>query len=224
MMLVQHEIAQHEIADLRHRMGSRSQLLLDKAKNGSASDVGQLLSIYTQYLKTLANHQLDRRVRQRVSPSDLVQDTLLEAHRDFPNFRGTTIAELVSWLRRILIHNLIRASEHHLHTEKRDARREISLQHLAANLGSVDSPLEAALKSPVGSPSAYIRGQEQLTELERALSTLPNEQRQVVMLRHLDGLAFNDIAQRLGRSSGACRMLWLRAMDDLRERLQERRS
>lgn len=213
----------NDIASMGLRMGNRSQLLLDQAKHGSA-DVGQLLSLYTQYLKSLANHQLDRRVRQRVSPSDLVQDTLLEAHRDFPNFRGTTTAELVSWLRRILIHNLIRASEHHLHTEKRDARREISLQRLTANLGSVDSPLEAALKSPIGSPSADLRGREQVTELERALGTLPNEQRQVVIMRHLEGLAFNEISQRLGRSSGACRMLWMRAMDVLRERLQERQS
>lgn len=214
----------NDIASVGQRMGNRSQLLLDQAKHGSAADVGQLLSLYTQYLKSLANHQLDRRVRQRVSPSDLVQDTLLEAHRDFPNFRGTTTAELVSWLRRILIHNLIRASEHHLHTEKRDARREISLQRLTANLGSVDSPLEAALKSPIGSPSADLRGREQVTELERALGTLPNEQRQVVIMRHLEGLAFNEISQRLGRSSGACRMLWMRAMDVLREKLQERQS
>lgn len=219
MMLIHSDIAESGLS-----MGNRSQLLLDKAKNGSSGDVGQLLSIYTQYLKTLANHQLDRRVRQRVSPSDLVQDTLLEAHRDFPNFRGSTIAELVSWLRRILIHNLIRASEHHLHTEKRDARREISLQRLAANLGSVDSPWEGALKSPVGSPSADLRGQERITELEKVLSTLPNEQRQVVMMRHLEGLAFNEISARLGRTSGACRMLWLRAMDDLREKMQEHRS
>ncbi len=213
-----------DIASVGPRMGNKSQLLLERAKVGTAADVGQLLSVYTQYLKSLANQQLDRRVRQRVSPSDLVQDTLLEAHRDFPNFRGSTTAELVSWLRRILIHNLIRASEHHLHTEKRDARREISLQRLAANLGSVDSPVEAALKSPGVSPSADMRGREQATELERALSTLPNEQRQVVILRHLEGLAFNDIASRLGRSSGACRMLWLRAMDDLRDKLQERQS
>lgn len=219
MMLIHNDIARVGL-----RMGNRSQLLLDQAKQGSATDVGQLLSLYTQYLKSLANHQLDRRVRQRVSPSDLVQDTLLEAHRDFPNFRGTTTAELVSWLRRILIHNLIRASEHHLHTEKRDARREISLQRLTTNLGSVDSPLEAALKSPIGSPSADLRGREQVTELERALGTLPNEQRQVVIMRHLEGLAFNEISQRLGRSSGACRMLWMRAMDVLRERLQERQS
>lgn len=219
MMLIHKDIAAAGL-----RMGNRSQLLLDRAKCGSAAEVGQLLSVYTQYLKTLANQQLDRRVRQRVSPSDLVQDTLLEAHRDFPNFRGTTTAELVSWLRRILIHNLIRASEHHLHTEKRDARREISLQRLAANLGSVDSPLEVALRSPIGSPSADLRGQEQVSELERALSTLPVEQRQVVMMRHLEGLAFSEIAERMGRSSGACRMLWLRAMDDLREKLQERAS
>ncbi len=219
MMLIQ-----KDIASAGHRMSNPSQLLLDQAKAGNTADVGHLLSLYTQYLKTLANHQLDRRVRQRVSPSDLVQDTLLEAHRDFPNFRGTTVAELVSWLRRILIHNLIRASEHHLHTEKRDARREISLQRLAASLGSVDSPAEVELHAPGRSPSADLRGQEQVSELQRALNMLPKDQRQVVVLRHLDGLAFNEIAERIGRSSGACRMLWLRAMDELRDKLQERQS
>ncbi len=215
---------EQDFSGVKLRMGSRSQVLLERAKSGSGADVGHLLSLYSQYLKSLAQKQLDRRVRQRVSPSDLVQDTLLEAHRDFPNFRGSTTAELVAWLRRILINNLIRASEHHLHTDKRDARREISLQRLASDLSHVDAPLEAALKAPIGSPSAIVRDQEQATELEEALKTLPPDQRQVILMRHVEGLAFNVIASKLGRSSGACRMLWLRAMDELRDKFQEQAS
>ncbi len=203
-------------------MGSEPQSMLQLARLGEPAEVGKLLSSYTNYLKMLANAQLDRRVRQRVSPSDLVQETLMEAHRDFGAFRGQTDAELVGWLRRILINNLIRASERHLQTEKRDVRREVSLQRLGASLRGSDSRFDIVLADPIGTPSSFIRKEESARLLADALAELPADQYQVVMLRHVDGLPFNDIATQMNRSSGACRMLWLRAMDQLREKLQGR--
>ncbi len=198
----------------------RSQQLLDVALEGQLADVGQLLCLHTQYLRALANNQLDRRLRHRLSPSDLVQDTLLEAIRDFKSFRGSTTAELVGWLRRILIHNLINASEQHLKTEKRDVRREVSIQKLEA-AGDNENRIEIAIRATVISPSANVRGKEQSSQLAHALSELSLEQRQVVIMRHIDGLPFGEIANRLQRTSGACRMLWLRAIENLRDVLQE---
>ncbi len=201
-------------------MSDLSQNMLDQALAGNHSEVGKLLCLHTQYLRALAHNQLDRRLRQRVSPSDLVQETLLEAHRDFKNFRGRTTAELIGWLRRILIHNLITISEQNLRAEKRDVRREISLERLQDpdDRGGLGLP---GLPADISSPSAYVRGQEQSSQLDFALQQLSADQRQVVVLRHIEGLPFNEIAARMNRTSGACRMIWLRAVDQLRQVLQE---
>lgn len=192
------------------------------AKQGGKSAVGKLFALYSNYLKILADAQLDRRVRQRVSPSDLVQETLLEAHRDFPKFNGTTEAELVCWLRKILVHNLIHVTEKHISAEKRDVRREISLQRIRASVEQSNSRFEVILAAKLATPSAEAGMHEQLRELADAIAQLPDDQRQVIVLRHLEGMRFADIADQMERTSGACRMLWLRAMDRLRELLEAR--
>src|SRR5687768_17974796 len=77
----------------------------------SSSCLGRLLTLYTNYLKLMVTTQLDTRLRGRVSPSDIVQDTFFEAHRDFNQFRGQSTAEFVAWLRRIVVHNILRVVE-----------------------------------------------------------------------------------------------------------------
>src|SRR5687767_11082535 len=96
--------------------------LLAAARHGSTESLGQLLQTYTSYLKLLAHTQLVANVRGRVSPSDVVQDTLLEAHRDFLAFRGGSQNEFLAWLRKILVNNLSRVVEQHLMADKRDVR------------------------------------------------------------------------------------------------------
>lgn len=203
-------------------MKSEAQQLPAQVRVGDQPDLGRLLGLYSNYLKILAQSQLDRRIRHRISPSDVVQETMLEAHRDFASFRGTTDAELLSWLRRILVNNLMRVSEQHLQTGKRDVRREISLQHLRQSIECSNTKMEFDLADKVVSPSSAADRQERLRLLADALAELPDDQRSVIVLRHIEGLPFNTIAVHLERTSGACRMLWLRAIDQLRSQLQER--
>ena len=80
--------------------------LLRDARDGRSQSLGKLLQLYANYLKILASTQLDQNLRGRVSPSDVVQETLFEAHRDFQQFRGKTSYEFVAWLRRIMVNNL----------------------------------------------------------------------------------------------------------------------
>lgn len=200
-------------------MTSESLALLHEAKRGGATEQGKLLSLYSNYLKILAQTQLDRRVRRRVSASDLVQETLLEAHRDFSDFRGVTTAEFVGWLRRILVHNLIRASEKHLQTDKRDVRREVYIHRLHATIEQSNSRFENVLVGRNESPSSEMGRHERLRLLADAMAELPTEHRQIIVLRHIEGLPFSDIAKQMDRTSGACRMLWLRAINQLRARL-----
>lgn len=103
---------------------------LSQARGGSADALGRLLAAYMNYLKMLAQMQMDERLRRRVGASDIVQETLLEAHRDLLNFVGKTPAEFSGWLRSILINKLKRAIECHVLTAKRDVRRELSLEEL----------------------------------------------------------------------------------------------
>lgn len=195
-------------------------ILLQEAKRGGATQRGKLLSLYSNYLKALAQAQLDRRIRRRVSPSDLVQETLLEAHRDFSDFRGMTNAEFVGWLRRILVHNLIRVTEKHLQTDKRDVRREVYIHRLHQSVEQSNSRFEHVLAGRMESPSSVLDRHERMRLLADAIAELPPEKRQVILLRHIEGLPFAEIAQQMERTSGACRMLWLRAMDQLRASLE----
>jgi RNA polymerase sigma-70 factor (ECF subfamily) len=196
--------------------------LLAAAREGSGESLGELLQTYVSYLKLLAQTQLVANVRVRVSPSDVVQETLLEAHRDFGMFRGGREEEFLAWLRKILVNNLARAVEQHLLAEKRDVRREVSMDNLAASLEQSTLRLGAILADKVPSPSANAQTQENLTALADALIDLPSDYRTVILLRHLEGLPFATVAERMQRSAGATRMLWLRAMDQLRERLVAR--
>jgi RNA polymerase sigma-70 factor, ECF subfamily len=200
-------------------MSSEAITLLHEAKRGGATELGKLLALYSNYLKIMAQSQLDRRIRRRVSPSDLVQETLLEAHRDFSDFRGASNAEFVGWLRQILVHNLIRVTERHLQADKRDVRREVYIHRLNTSLEHSNSRFEQVLEAQLESPSSELGRHERMRTLADAIAGLPDEQRQVIVQRHIEGLPFSEIAEQMDRSSGACRMLWLRAMDQLREKL-----
>lgn len=195
--------------------------LLVEAKRGDAESLGRLLERYQNYLKLLACTQLDAKVRGRVSPSDVVQETMLEAHCDFPKFRGQSDAEFFSWLRKILVHNLARAVEQHVLAAKRDVRREASPIHINASLDRSTTRLEAMLADHQRSAASNVSLQEQLIQLANALTQLSSDYRDVIVMRHLEGIPFSTISQRMERSSGATRMLWLRAIEQLRKLMSE---
>ena len=196
--------------------------LLGAAQAGSVESLGTLLQLYTNYLKLLVLAQLEKNLRVRVSPSDVVQETFFEAHRDFPQFRGQSSAEFLAWLRRILVNNLCRVVEQHILTEKRDVRREVSLERLATALEQSTARLEAVIPDPGSSPSAGAHRREIEIVLADQLAELPSDYRDVIVLRHIEALPFEEIGKRMERSSGAVRMLWLRAVKMLRERLGAR--
>src|SRR5438105_6875984 len=101
--------------------------LLRRARAGSASALGELLELYRNYLALLARLQIGRRLQGKVDPADLVQETFLEAHRDFAQFRGSTDVEFAAWLRRILVRNLANLLRSFYGTQGRDIRLEREL-------------------------------------------------------------------------------------------------
>jgi RNA polymerase sigma-70 factor (ECF subfamily) len=184
--------------------------LLTEARQGDGEGLGALLELYRDYLHGRAAALLGLNLRGVVNPSDLVQQTFLEAYRDFGQFEGTTEAEWRAWLRRILAHNLATLAERHLRARKRDVRRQRSPRRQGA------VPV-----SPLSSPSAQAQRQEASAALADALARLPAAYQKVLRLRNLEGRPFEEVARRMGRTPGAVRVLWVRALGRLRRLLKE---
>jgi RNA polymerase sigma-70 factor (ECF subfamily) len=193
--------------------------LLERARAGTGQSLGQLLELYRNYLKMLALTQMDRQLQVRCSPSDVVQETFLEAHRDFDQFQGQGEAQFLAWLRKILVNNLGRAIEKHVHAQRRTVRREMRLDGMGASVERSTARLRAVLIDREASPSAQTRQQEWSVILADQLAELPEDYRDVLVLRHLRGMPFKEVAIQMDRTPGAVRMLWVRAIAELRGRL-----
>jgi RNA polymerase sigma-70 factor (ECF subfamily) len=186
------------------------------ARRGQSDALGALLELYRNYLHLLARTQIDLHLQGRVSPSDVVQETFLQACRHFGQFRGGSDKELLAWLRQILVHNLARLVEKQVRAQKRDVRREVSLERCLSMLDHSSAQLEAALVRNGSSPSAQAQRRELAALVADQLARLPAHYREVIVLRNLEGLPFDEVARRMGRTPGAVRILWLRALDQLR--------
>jgi RNA polymerase sigma-70 factor (ECF subfamily) len=195
--------------------------LLAAARQGKYECLGRLLELYRNYLYLLARTQIDMHLRAQVSPSDLVQEAFLEAHRDFHQFRGGTEAELLSWLRRILVHSLARLVEMQVLAQKRNVRREVPLEQRLKALDKSTAKVEAALLCQGSSPSAQAQRRELAAILADQLAELRADYPDVIVLRNLEGLAFAEVARCMDRTPGAVRVLWLRALDRLRVLLKK---
>jgi RNA polymerase sigma-70 factor, ECF subfamily len=185
--------------------------ILSAAQAGSKEALGQALDRCRHYLLDVARQSLGPALRAKGGASDLVQETYLEAHRQFPNFEGASEAQLRAWLRCLLMHKAAQLGRRYRGTRKRQLSREIPF-------GVVDSlsghPSQIAARNP--SPSVQVIADEQLGQLSAAIARLADDHRQVVNLRYLQGLSFEEVGQRLGRSADAARMLWARAVEKLK--------
>ncbi len=179
------------------------------------------LERYRSWLGLLARLQVEPRFRAKFDPSDIVQQTLLEAVRGFGKFRGGTEAELAAWLRQILAHVLLHEVRHFAGAQRRDVGREISLEQA---LAESSRQLGAALQAPGSSPSEAASRNELELQLADALTRLPADYAEIILLRNVEGLSHEEAAERMGRGAGAVRMLWVRALARLREELQRNES
>lgn len=195
--------------------------LLQRARTGDSEALGQLLQWYINYLTILASSQLDSRLRGRMNSSDVVQEAMLAAHRDFGDFRGGSQGELLGWLRQILIHTLHRMFSRHFKAAKRDVRRELSLDRVTNGVEESACNLAAILPAHGDSPSSPMQAREDEVVLANLLERLPAKHRDVIVLRVLQGLSFDEISKRMDRSNGAVRMLWLRALDSFKKHSEE---
>lgn len=194
--------------------------LIRRCRAGEAGARDQLFARYQHYLYVLAQAQLGKRLRTKCAPSDLVQQTLLEAHRDFGGFQGQHEGELLAWLRRILAHNLFNEARRY-GALQRDADREVSLDQVRAGVDHSSLLLERCLTAGGPSPSQLAQQHEVAVHLADALARLPEDYQTVLLLRVFEELPAEEVAQRMGRSAGAVRMLQMRALTALRQEMDQ---
>jgi len=184
---------------------------LAAAHAGNAAALGETLEGCRRYLLWIARQQLDPDLQAKAGASDLVQETLLEARRDFGQFHGTSEAELLAWLRQLLRHNLSNFYRRYRETKKRRVGREVPL----------DAPgTVTAIGDRLAGPADMAIEHEQEALLHEAVQQLPAEDRRVITLWYQEQKTFEDIARELGCAPNTARNKWLRALKRLQEKLQ----
>jgi RNA polymerase sigma-70 factor (ECF subfamily) len=188
---------------------------LAAARAGSGEALGQVLETFRAYLLLVADRELDPELRAKGGASDLVQETFLEAHRDFAQFHGASVDDLRAWLRRLLLNNVANFTRDYRQRAKREVGREVPLEGCGSS-----HERGAGLAADGISPSGEAVAHEQAEALARAMKALPPDYRQVLALRHEEQLTFEDIGQRMQRTANAARMLWLRAVERLQKEMR----
>ncbi len=191
-------------------MADERQALLERARGGEAAAWGELLESFRPYVRRLVQATRAGVPDARAGDSDLIQDAMLIATRAFERFRGASVAELAGWLREVTIRTVGHAARFHRSARRRDAGREVAVADLD----------ELAL-SDGSSPDAKAMGHELHARLAAALEKLPDAMRELLHGRVIDGLDYKELARRTGRTEGALRVHYVRALRKLREALEE---
>ncbi len=184
---------------------------LPAAKAKQPLALGQVLEACRRYLLWIARKEMDPDLQPKAGASDLVQDTLLEAQRDIGHFKGESEAELLAWLRRLLLNNLSNLARSYRGTAKRRLDAEVPLE---------SGPTDAGPAGAAPSPSDQLLAKEQMELVHVAMGNLSDDHRQVLTLWYERELSFEEIGQQMSRSTNAARMLWMRAIERLQAALE----
>jgi RNA polymerase sigma-70 factor, ECF subfamily len=182
---------------------SDSERILKEAQGGDAEAFARLVAPLRDRLEALVYLLLGKKLRQRLEVEDVIQETLLRAHRSLGGFTLQDDDSLFRWLAALARH----------------AAQDLARSHAAARRGGLDGEVPLGEREPVSpavSPSRGLRREERLTRLEESLERLTPDHREVIILSHLEGLPTREVALRMGRSRPATAMLLLRALRELK--------
>jgi len=186
--------------------------LLALASEGDSGAVEQLFQRLYPYLLLCAREELDSDLRAKVRESDLVQQSCLEAHRDFPKFGGQSVSDLMQWLETILRSNAADLRRRFAATRRHGLEPAFSLDDSHSEQAQDAKESLQDEHAVTGSGSSVRKD----LELDAAISRLPADYQNVILLRHRDKLSFAQIGERTERTPDAARMLWARAVQRLR--------
>ena len=188
------------------------QELIQQACEGDDVALGQIVSRVQNYLLFVANGSLHQKIRSKISASDIVQQSMLEAHQSINRFNGSSEEEIRAWLKRIVLGNLVDSTRRYKGTIRRNADREISIERLAVPLAQPNSQ----------TGSWYVSRNEIQEQLLKEVNRLPERQRYVVEARHRLGKSYQEIASSMEITEVAVRKLWSRGVQRLKEVMGEK--
>src|SRR5271157_1983923 len=165
--------------------------LLARARGSDPRQMDMLFAQCRNFLGIVARAQVESWLRAKVDASDLVQQTMMEAYRDFHKFRGTTEAEWLAWLRQILAHNAANFVRCYRGTAKRQAQREVAFAPPGEDTQGRGVPEPADNGE---SPSQQLLRKERELQVAEALAQLTPDHREVILLRNLERLSFDEVA------------------------------
>jgi len=190
--------------------------LIERAKAKDPAALDELFARCRQYLNLVARARVESWLRAKADASDLVQQTMMEAYRGFERFEGRTEGEWIAWLKRILEHNAADFVRQY-QGQKRHVGKEVAIGPAGDSTASRPG---FDPQSPIETPSQALAKIEGELQLAAALEQLAADHREVIVLRNLQRLPFDEVAQRMDRSRPAAQMLWMRAMQKLQELMQ----
>jgi RNA polymerase sigma-70 factor (ECF subfamily) len=193
--------------------------LLEYYRRGDSAAEGRLLQRHRDRLRQMIALRLDRRLRPRIDPSDVLQETLAEAARKLADYARDRPLPFYPWLRRLAWERLVQLHRWHVRTGKRSVRRE------EAGLPLPDESavqLADRLASRGSSPSAPLHQAEMRARVQEALARLSERDREVLVLRYLEHLSTREIAAVLGLAESGVKTRQLRALQRLRDLLDDR--
>jgi RNA polymerase sigma-70 factor (ECF subfamily) len=196
----------------------QTQELLAGARGGDADAVNKLLDKHREALRRMIDMRLDRRIRQRVDASDVVQDVLIDAHRRIGDYLTNPVMPFHLWLRQMAQDRLIDAHRRHRDAARRSLDREQPLV-IAGTDDRSTIELAAQIWDRELTPAAAATVRELQERFAAAVEQLDEQDREVVLMRHFEQLSNSEVAEALGLSPPAASMRYLRAMRRLRELL-----
>jgi len=187
---------------------------LGQARQGSSEALSGLLGRYRTLLLWTAIQSMNSDLLTKAGASDVVQETMLEAVRDFANFCGSSDEQWQAWLRQILANNLANFDRRYRRTSKRALNRELSIDDKSAVRRDAESMVQ---REPM--PDVQVIEKESAEAVRSAMVRLPDDYREILNLRYQNQLGFAEIAVRMSRSENAVRKLWARALNAMQSHM-----
>jgi len=192
--------------------GQKTRHLVVQAREGDQSAINQLYSVYAERVRWMVRFRMSKELRSKLESMDLVQETLIRAFSGLDGFTYSNEGDFVRWISRIA-ENELRGNLKKLHAEKRDIRKEVQVDYFRSSVegGRIGSygPIQTT------TPSVILSEKEDLAKLEKAIDELKPEYREIIILTKIEEFSYQEIGQKLGKSSDAVRMLATRAMAEL---------